>query len=200
MKWPWQKKDIALACILSPKSLDCFATNKKNVIAFQSYPLDHHEITTRIINSISLRKCINSFITEQKLNPSYFACALDSQLLVETINQCNEENSAALCCKQMNAHHWYAAHLTHEQRFTYQLFARSLNMSCMLITSTTYCLLSANTLQQEVTDTHNLTTTLESYLQTSHSESNTHYSLSEYTKQVIAQSLSMLSQGEYERK
>lgn len=200
MKWPWQKKDTALACILSPKSLDCFATNKKNVIAFQSYPLDHHEITTRIINSTYLKKCINSFITEQKLNLSYFACALDSELLVETVNKHNEKNSPVLCCKQTSADHWYSAHLTHEQRFTYQLFARSLNMPCMLITSATYCLLSANTLQQEVTDTHNLTTTLESYLQTSHSGSNTHYSLPEYTKQVIAQSLSRLSQGEYEGK
>ncbi len=201
MKWFWQKKHLTnLACIISPTTLDCFAISNKKVIAFQSYPLMHHEVTSRIINSNYMSAYIEKFINDHALNPHYFTCALDSQLVTEYVIEHYQEDYPILCRKQINAQHWYSAHLTYEQRFTYQLFAHALKIPCLLITSTTYCLLSMHAIKTELSNIEQLSITLESYLQKSHSESKTNQSIPEYTKQLVAQSLTLLSQREYETK
>ena len=189
MRWFRKKHKAVIAGILSPDTLECYAIHNNNISAFHSYPLSHHEVTTRIINSQSIKKYLHSFIKEHSLAPRYITFALDQRLVSEELLSEDNDECSLLCKKQLDQNNWYRASITPEQRFTYQLFIHSLTIPCLLITTTTYCLLSQYI--PKVESSEQLKQNLDSWIQNSHSENK---------NEPIVKGLIALAQEIYEEK
>lgn len=189
MRWFRKKQKAIIAGILSPDVLECYAVEHNALLSFNAYPLKHHEVTSRIINSQSIKKCLHSFIKEHSLTPRYITFALDQRLVSEQLLPEDKEECSLLCKKQLDQNHWYQASLTPEQRFSYQLFIQELAIPCMLITTTTYSLLSQYI--PKATSIEQLKQNLDSWIQKSHSENK---------NEGIIKGLVALSQEVYEEK
>lgn len=193
MKWFSRKRKAVIAGILSPNAFTCYGIRNNTIEASASYSLNRREVTSRIINSYSLKNYFHSFIGHHSLAPQYFVMAIDQSLVEEKILFEDTFRQETLCKTQLDQNHWYQAAITPEQRFTYQLFIYELKIHCLLITSTTHCLLS-HYIPTSATSIKQLKQSLDSWIQKGHSESNQHGSLQDYADQKIVKGLLALSQ------